>query len=55
MQMLPVESPEIRLGLVKYLTGMPYVESTRALAKLAIFSAEEEVRNAAIDSLKVRR
>jgi hypothetical protein len=55
MQMLPAESREVRLGLVKYLTGVPHVESTRALAKLAIFSSEEEIRSAAIESLKVRR
>ena len=45
----------MRLGLVKYLTGVPHIEATRALAKLAIFSSEEDVRLAAIESLKVRR
>ena len=55
MQMLAAESAEMRLGLVKYLTAMPHVDATRALAKLAIFSAEDEVRTAAIESLKVRR
>ena len=55
MQMLAAESAEMRLGLVKYLTGVPHVEATRALAKLAIFSSEEDVRLAAIESLKVRR
>jgi hypothetical protein len=54
-QMLAPESAELRLGLVKYLTGVAHVESTRALASLAIFSPEDEVRLAAIDSLKVRR
>ena len=51
MQILAAESPELRLGLVKYLTGVPHAEATRALARLAIFSAEEEVRLAATESL----
>ncbi len=55
MQMLAAESPEYRLGLVKYLTAVPHVEATKALARMAIFSAEEDVRLAAVDSLKVRR
>jgi hypothetical protein len=55
MQMLAPESAEVRLGLVKYLTGVPHVEATKALARLAIYSAEDDVRHAAIDSLKVRR
>ena len=54
-QMLAPESSELKLGLVKHLTGVPHVEATRALARLAIFSAEEDVRLAAITSLKVRR
>lgn len=55
MQMLAVEPTDIRLGLVKYLTGVPHVEATRALARLAIFSVEDEVQAAAVDALKVRR
>jgi hypothetical protein len=51
MQILAAESPELRLGLVKYLTGVPHAEATRALARLAVFDAEEEVRLAATDSL----
>ena len=54
-QMLAVESAELRLGLVKYLTGVPHVEATRALARLAIYSAEDDIRAAAITALKVRR
>jgi hypothetical protein len=54
-QMLAPESAEMRAGFVKYLTAVSHVESTRALAKLAIFSSEDEVRGAAIDALKVRR
>lgn len=54
-QMLAPEPVETRAGLVKYLTAVPHVEATRALAKLAVFSPEDEVRLAAIDALKVRR
>lgn len=55
MQMLAPESAELRVGLVKYLAGVSHAEATKALAKLAIFSAEDDVRAAAIDALKVRR
>jgi hypothetical protein len=55
MQVLAPESPNLRLGLVKYLAGVTRVEATRALAKMAVFSVEEEVRQAAIQALKVRR
>jgi hypothetical protein len=54
MQILAPESVELRLGLIKYLAGIPNVEATKALARMAIFSQEVEVRNAACDSLKVR-
>ena len=54
-QVLAPESAEMRTGLVKYLTGVPHAEATRALARLAIFSPEDDVRFAAVDSLKVRR
>ena len=39
---------------MKYLDGMTNAEATRALAKLAIFSAETEVRAAAVAALKKR-
>jgi hypothetical protein len=55
MQVLAPESPALRLGLAKHLSSLADVEATRALARLAIFSAEDEVRQAAIDGLKVRR
>ena len=54
-QMLAAESAEMRLGLVKYLTGVPHVEATKALARVAIFSAEDDIRAAAVTALKVRR
>jgi hypothetical protein len=55
MQVLAPESPDLRLGLVKYLSGVAHPEASRALARLAIFSPEEEVRRAAVDALQVRR
>jgi hypothetical protein len=55
MQVLGPDSAAMRQGLVKHLAAIPHVEATRALAKLAIFSAEEEVQTAAIDALKIRR
>lgn len=42
-------------GMAKYLSTVPHVEATRALARLAIFSADEDARKAAIEALKVRR
>jgi hypothetical protein len=55
MQVLAPESPAMRLGLIKYLSAISHAEATRSLARLAIFSGEEDVRSAAIDALKVRR
>src|SRR5262249_30148705 len=55
MQVLGPESVAMRRGLVKYLAATSHAEATRALAKLAIFAAEDEVRHPAIEALKVRR
>jgi hypothetical protein len=55
MQILAPESAGMRVGLVKYLSAVSHAEATRALARLALFSAEDEVRNAAVEALKVRR
>jgi hypothetical protein len=55
MQVLAPEAPSFRLGLVKYLSTISHPDATRALARLAVFSPEDEVRQAAIDVLKVRR
>ncbi len=46
---------EMHPGLAKYLSTISHVEATRALARLAIFSADEDARKAAIEALKVRR
>jgi hypothetical protein len=55
MQVLAPEPPGMRLGLVSYLATVSHPEATRALARLAIFAPEDEVRRAAVDALKVRR
>jgi hypothetical protein len=55
MQVLSPQSPAMRAGLVKFLSTISHVEATRALARLAIFSREDEVRLAAVDALKTRR
>jgi hypothetical protein len=55
MQVLAPESAGLRKGLVAYLATVSHPEATRALAKLAIFSKERGVREAACDALKVRR
>jgi hypothetical protein len=54
-QVLAPETASMRLGLVEYLAGVSHVEATKALARLALFSPEDEVREAAVEALKVRR
>jgi hypothetical protein len=54
MQILASESPEIRLGLIDYLAKLPQAEATQALARLAIFSSEDDVCKAAIHALVTR-
>ena len=55
MQIVMPKSADVRLGFAKYLATVPHTDATKALAKLAIYSAEESVRAAAIDGLKLRR
>jgi hypothetical protein len=55
MQVLAPEPPAMRVGLVQYLSAVAHPEATRALARLAVFTPEAEVRRAALDALKVRR
>ncbi len=52
MQVLGPESVTMRQELIKFLAAVSTTESTQALAKLAIFSEEEQVRQSAIDALK---
>ncbi len=55
MQVMAPKSPDMRMRLVGYLATISHPEATRALAKLAIFSKERQVRAAACNALKVRR
>lgn len=55
MQMLAPTPTNTRLGLVKYLATLSHVDATKAIARLALFSPEEEIRTAAVEALKVRR
>jgi hypothetical protein len=54
MQVLAPEPPALRMGLVRYLAELRSPEACRALAQLAIFSPEQEVRDAAVDALQAR-
>jgi hypothetical protein len=54
-QIMMPESAELRTGFARFLAMIPHIDATKALAKLAIFSPEEEVRAAAIEGLKLRR
>src|SRR5205814_1731813 len=54
-QILALAPASFRVGLAKYLAGLPCDDAARALAKLAIFSPEDAVRSAAIAGLKPRR
>jgi HEAT repeat protein len=55
MQVLLPESAPMRMGLVRYLSHLSHVEATRALARLAVYSVEDDIRKAALDALKTRR
>jgi hypothetical protein len=55
MQVLMPESADVRLGLVNFLAAISHPEATRNLARMAIFSEEDAVRNAALEALRVRR
>lgn len=46
---------EMHPGFVKHLSALSHAEATRALARLAIFSGDAEVRKEALDALSVRR
>ena len=52
MQMLAAESAEMRLGLVKYLTGVPHVEATQGLARWRSSRPKTTCGTAAIDALE---
>jgi hypothetical protein len=54
MQILAPEPVGMRQGLVQFLAKIPHADATQALARLALFSAEEEVRRPALEALKSR-
>jgi hypothetical protein len=55
MQVLGPESVPMRLEMIRFLSAIASAEATESLAKLAVFSEEEQVRTAAIDALKTRK
>jgi len=55
MQVLGPESVQMRQEMIKHVSTFNDLESTQALAKLAIFSEEESVRTSAINVLKGRQ
>jgi hypothetical protein len=54
MQVYGAEEAKTRLDLAKYLDSLVHADATRALAKLALFSEEPEIRTAALAALKKR-
>ena len=46
---------EMHRGFVRYLSTIAHAEATKELARLAIFSGDDEVRKAALDALNIRR
>jgi hypothetical protein len=55
MQVLGPESEKFRVRLARSLATIPHIDATKALAQLAIFAPEQNVRSVAIDGLKLRR
>jgi HEAT repeat protein len=55
MQICSPASEGLKLAMTKYLTMVSHPESSKALAKVILFSEEDEVRAAAIAALKARR
>lgn len=55
MQVMAVPPSDLLPGLVDYLSGVGDASATRALARLAIFSAGDDVRRGATDALANRR
>jgi hypothetical protein len=55
MHILGAQGKSTCKGLIKYLGGISHVEATHALARLALFAVDAEVRQAALEALSVRR
>jgi hypothetical protein len=54
MQMLAPLDLKMRMGLVRHLASIYHSEATRALAQIAVFSLEKELRQAALAALANR-
>jgi hypothetical protein len=54
MQVLAPEGQEVQTTLVQHLVGLMHAEATRALARLAVFSRDAEVRRPALAALQHR-
>src|SRR5262249_55597223 len=54
-QVLPAQDRADQASLVRSLSSVPTREATAALARLAVFSTDETVRDAAVQALAVRR
>jgi hypothetical protein len=55
VQVVGPEGSQLGQQMVKYLATLPHVDATRALAQLAIFAEEDQVRRDAVAALAVRR
>lgn len=55
MQMCGPETQLVQKGMTRALSEVGHADASRALAKMALFAPEEDVRRAAIEALKVRR
>ncbi|HYT89298.1 MAG TPA: HEAT repeat domain-containing protein [Gemmataceae bacterium] len=53
-QMLPAEATDLRAGVVSYLAARSDKDATLALARLALFDADDAVRKAALVALEKR-
>lgn len=55
MQICAPASDNYRLGMAKYIGSVSHAESSRALARIVLFTPEEEIRSAAISALAARK
>ena len=55
MQICGPTSDSMKLAMARYIASISSADSSRALAKIVLFSPELDARNAAIDALKARR
>ncbi len=54
-QVIPAESVAGKKSLIRGLASIPRPEATRRLARLAVYSPDKELRNAALEALAMRR